>query len=70
MNENHIREIVENMIEAADELLEKGRANLNCVEYRELPAYAESLCMVRDTLSGYDLAAVGLDFDIDSRYLQ
>lgn len=70
MNGNHIKEIVENIMEAADKLLEKGQANLDPVEYGELLAYAESLCMVRDTLSGYDLAAVGLDFDIDSRYLQ
>lgn len=70
MNGNHIKEIVENIMEAADKLLEKGRANLDPVEYGELLAYAESLCIIRDTLSGYDLAAAGLDFDIDSRYLE
>lgn len=69
MNENHIKEIVENIIEAADGLLEKGRANLDPVEYGELLAYAESLCIIRDALSGHDLAAVGLNFDIDQRYL-
>lgn len=70
MNENHIKEIVENIIEAADGLLEKGRANLDPVEYGELLAYAETLCIIRDTISGYDLAAVGLDFDIDGKYLE
>lgn len=69
MNENHIKEIVKNIIEAADGLLEKGRANLDPVEYGELLAYAESLCIIRDALSGQDLAAVGLDFDIDEKYL-
>jgi hypothetical protein len=69
MNENHIKEIVENIIEAADGLLEKGRANLDPVEYGELLAYAESLCIIRDALSGKNLAAVGLDFDIDEKYL-
>lgn len=69
MNENHLKEIIENIIEAADALLNKGRANLDPVEYGELLAYAESLCIIRDALSGYDLAAVGLDFDIDEKYL-
>ncbi len=69
MNENHIKEIVENITEAADELLHKGQANLDPVEYGELLAYAECLCIIRDALSGQNLAAVGLDFDIDEKYL-
>lgn len=69
MNENHLKEIVENIIEAADGLLAKGRENLDPVQYGELLAYAESLCIIQDVLSGYDLGAVGLDFNIDQRYL-
>lgn len=69
MNENHLKEIVENITEAADELLAKGRNKLTPVEYGELIAYAETLSIIRDALSGYDLSAVGLDFDIDARYL-
>ena len=69
MNENQLKEIIENIIEAADELLAKGRENLDLVEQGQLLAYAESLCIIRDTISGYDLAAVGLDFDIDGKYL-
>lgn len=70
MNENQLKEIIENIIEAADELLAKGRENLDLVEQGQLLAYAESLCIIRDTISGYDLAAVGLDFDIDGKYLE
>ncbi len=69
MNENHIQEIVENIIESADELLEKGKNNLDPVEMGQLIAYAESLCIIRDAVSGYDLAKIGLDFDIDGKYL-
>lgn len=39
------------------------------VEYGELLAYAESLSIIKDACSGYDLAELGLDFDIDLKYL-
>ena len=66
---NQIREIVENITECADELLSQGRENLNLVEQGQLLAYAETLSIIRDTLAGYDLAEVSLDFDIDAKYL-
>ena len=66
---NLIREIVENITESADELLAKGKNNLNPVEQGQLWAYAEALSIIRDTLSGYDLKAISLDFDIDEKYL-
>ncbi|MGM9585243.1 MAG: hypothetical protein ACI3V1_06830 [Faecousia sp.] len=66
---NHVREIVECITGAADELLDKGKDNLNFVEQGQLIAYAESLCIIRDALAGYDLQEVSLDFDIDTRYL-
>lgn len=68
-NMNLIREIVENITESADELLAKGKNNLNLVEQGQLLAYAEALSIIRDTLSGYDLKAISLDFDIDAKYL-
>lgn len=67
MNKNALIEIVEGIVEAADELLEKEDRDL--VEQGELIAYAESLSIIRDACSGYDLAEIGLDFDIDARYL-
>lgn len=69
MNEHQLKEIIENIAEASDELLAKGRKNLDLVERGQLIAYAESLCIIQDALSGYDLGAVGLDFDVDQRYL-
>lgn len=69
INLNHVREIVECITGAADELLGKGKANLNLVEQGQLIAYAESLCIIRDALAGYDLHEVSLDFDIDAKYL-
>ena len=68
-NMNQIREIVENITECADELLSKGRGNLNLIEQGQLLAYAEALSIIRDTLAGYDLTEVSLDFDIDAKYL-
>lgn len=67
MNENVLKEIVENLVEAADELLQKERKNL--VEQGQLLAYAESLSIIRDAMAGHDLVQIGLDFDIDSKYL-
>lgn len=67
MNENLIREIVEGIVEAADELLEKEDRNL--VEQGQLIAYAESLTIIQDAFAGYDLKNIGLDFDIDAKYL-
>ena len=68
MNEHLMREIAENIIEAADELLEKENRDL--VEQGQLIAYAETLSIIQDALSGYDLAAFGLDFDVDAKYLR
>jgi len=69
MNENLMREVVENIVEEADEILSKGKDNLSLVEKGQLLAYAETLTIIQGALSGYDLASVGLDFDIDAKYL-
>lgn len=65
---NHVREIVECITSAADELLEKSDKDL--MDQGQLIAYAESLCIIRDALAGYDLSKVSLDFDIDAKYLK
>ena len=67
MNKNNIREIVEGILDAADELLEKPERDL--VEDGRLIAYAEALSIIRDACAGYDLREIGLDFDIDAKYL-
>lgn len=68
MNENLITEIVACITEAADELL--FLENRNEIQQGQLLAYAESLSIIRDALVGYVLTVVGLDFDIDERYLK
>lgn len=67
MSKDIIIEIVENIKEAADEL--KSQDCRTKVEYGELLAYAESLTIIKDACSGYNLKELGLDFDIDKRYL-
>jgi 6-phosphogluconate dehydrogenase (decarboxylating) len=67
MNENILIEIIENIKESAEELKEKQ--NRNEVEYGELLAYAECLSIIKDANAGYDLKKLGLDFDIDDKYL-
>lgn len=67
MSKDIIIEIVENIKEAADEL--KSQNSRTKVEYGELLAYAESLTIIKDACSGYNLKELGLDFDIDKRYL-
>ena len=68
INENHLKEIVECITSAADELLDKSDKDL--MDQGQLIAYAESLCIIRDALAGYDLSKVSLDFDIDAKYLK
>lgn len=67
MNKNIMLEIVEGIMDSADELLEKK--DRSDMEQGQLIAYAEALCIIRDAWAGNDLADIGLDFDIDSRYL-
>ncbi len=69
MNENQLREIVENIKESADELIQKGRENLDLVEKGQLLGYAEALTIIKDAISEDNAAVVGLDFDIDAEYL-
>ncbi len=60
-------EIIENIKEYADEL--RGQESRNEVEYGQLLGLAESLSIIQDACAGYDLKELGLDFDIDSKYL-
>lgn len=67
MNKNIMLEIVEGITDSANELLEKK--DRSDMEQGQLLAYAEALSIIRDAWAGNDLADIGLDFDIDSRYL-
>ena len=68
MSKHKIIEIVECIMEAADEL--KGKKDRDLVMEGELIAYAETLSIIQDAFAGENLAEIGLDFDVDERYLQ
>lgn len=67
MNKDLMKEIIENIKESADEL--KSQEKLNEVEYGQLLGYAETLSIIKDACAGYDLNELGIDFDIDKKYL-
>ena len=67
MNSDILFEIIENIKESANEL--KQKKSRTEVEYGELLAYAECLSIIKSANAGYDLKALGLDFDIDAEYL-
>lgn len=67
MNEDLLIEIIEAIKEQADELNQKEEKT--DVEYGTLLGLAESLSIIKDASMGYDLKKLGLDFDIDKKYL-
>ena len=67
MNKNNIKEMVGNICEYIEELVEKDE--LNQVEYGELLGYTSALAVIKSACMGYDLSEIGLDFDIDEKYL-
>ena len=69
LNLHQLQEAVENMKEYADDLLSLGRENLDPVQTGQLIGIAEALQILRENMSRETRAAVGLDFDIDAKYL-
>lgn len=66
MSNDRLYDIVTAIVESADEI--KGKAKADAQDYGQLLAYAESLSIIRDVYDG-DLSEIGLNFDIDKRYL-
>lgn len=62
-----MQEIVECIVEQADEL--SCKEHKNDMDRGILLGLAESLSIIRDACAGYDLSEIGLDFDIDEKYL-
>ncbi|MCD7837621.1 MAG: hypothetical protein LUG65_01765 [Clostridiales bacterium] len=60
-------DIVSEIKAQADELLAKEQRNSQ--DFGQLLAFAEALCIIQDICPAEELAAIGLDFDIDARYL-
>lgn len=67
MTEDRLGDIVAEIIDAADAVKEKAQQDAQ--DYGELLAYAEVLSILQDACDADDLAKIGLDFDIDKRYL-
>ena len=63
-----IHEAAEGIREQADELLSK-KETLTAFEQGLLFAYADSLGIIKSAFLDYDAKEIGLDFDIDKKYL-
>lgn len=67
MSLDRLADVVASIIEAAEEV--KNKDNQDAQDYGQLLAYAEALSIIRDSCALDDLKKIGLDFDIDERYL-
>ena len=67
MTTNALSDVIAAIIEAADEI--RGKSDQDSQDYGQLLAYAETLSIIRDACDPDDLKEVGLDFDIDKRFL-
>ncbi|WP_322184421.1 hypothetical protein [Neglectibacter caecimuris] len=68
MSTERLSDIVAAIKEAADEI--NAKRSKDSQDYGQLLAYAESLCIIRDACDPDILKEIGLDFDIDKKYLQ
>ncbi len=68
MSLDMLKDAVAAIIAAADEVKQEGEKEDN-MAFGQLLAYAEVLCILRDACDPTVLAEIGLDFDIDARYL-
>lgn len=62
-----LSDVVASIVESAEEI--KGKGGRDAQDYGQLLAYAEVLSIIRDACDADDLERIGLDFDIDKRYL-
>lgn len=67
MSLDMLSDVVSSIVEAADEV--KNKHNQDAQDYGRLLGYAEALSIIRDVCDPDDLEKIGLDFDIDERYL-
>lgn len=67
MTTDALSDVIAAIIEAAEEI--RGKSNRDSQDYGQLLAYAETLSIIRDACDPDDLNEVGLDFDIDKRFL-
>ena len=67
MTTNALADVVAAIIEAANEIHDKN--DMDSQDYGQLLAYAETLSIIRDACDPDSLKEIGLDFDIDRRFL-
>ena len=67
MSNEKLSDIVSAIIASADEV--KSKKKIDSQDFGQLLAYAETLSIIRDACNPADLEDVGLNFDIDKRYL-
>ena len=68
MSMDLVQEVVENIKEQIEDLLTQ-KDSATDFERGMLLAYADALGIIKGAFLGYDLKKLGLDFDIDSKYL-
>lgn len=67
ISKERMADIVASIMECADEI--RFQEHRDSQDFGQLLAYAESLSIIRDACDPDDLNDIGLDFDIDARYL-
>lgn len=67
ISKERMADIVAAIVEASDEILNKSERDSQ--DFGQLLAYAESLSIIRDSIDPDLLEDIGLDFDIDKKYL-
>ena len=64
-----LQEAVENILEYADELLSEGKENLDLVQKGQLIGIAEALQILQENMTQESREKVGLDFNVEEKYL-
>lgn len=67
MRDELLKDIVGAIIESADEV--KQTAPHDLMDFGQLLAYAEALSIIQDTCDPETVKTIGLNFDVDERYL-
>lgn len=67
ISNERMADIVSAIVEDADEI--RSKEKIDSQDYGQLLAYAEALSIIRDAFEENELKQIGLDFDIDLRYL-
>lgn len=67
MSNEKLSDIIAAIIDAADEI--KSKKEIDSQDFGQLLAYSETLSIIKDACDPDILEDIGLNFDIDKRYL-